>query len=94
MAELNHVLKNVDKKVQDQRKEEMAHEQQLKEMEIQQRTSEKQMEVDADLRKEELKNRTTLLAAEIKASGYGAMQDINEKIRVDTTKRTNNSIRG
>ena len=83
MAELNHVLKNVDKKVQAQRKDEMAHEEKLKQMEVDQKNREKQMMVDADLRKEEMRNRTTLLAAEIKASGYGAMQDINKNNQSD-----------
>jgi hypothetical protein len=83
MAELNHVLKNVDKKVQAQRQSEMAHEEKLKQMEVDQKNAEKQMMVDADLRKEAMKNRTTLLAAEIKASGYGAMQDINENNQSD-----------
>lgn len=83
MAELNHVLKNVDKKVQAQRQGEMAHEEKLKQMEIEQKNREKQMMVDADLRKEEMRNRTTLLAAEIKASGYGAMQDINKNNQSD-----------
>jgi hypothetical protein len=77
LAELNHVLRNTDKKAQQQRQEQMQHEQQMSEQANQTALQQKQMEVDADMRKEEMRNRTTLLAAEIKAAGYGAMQDMN-----------------
>jgi hypothetical protein len=83
LAELNHVLKSTEKKAQKQRQEEMQHEQQMKEMEIQQRTQEKQMELDHKTMEAEKDRRKDLLVAEIKASGYGAMQDINANAQSD-----------
>ena len=77
MSELNHVLKETEKKSGKQRQEEMQHEQQMKEMEIQQRTQEKQMELDRQSLEKEKDRRRDLLVAEIKSAGYGAMQDIN-----------------
>ena len=83
LAEVNHVLKETDRKAQAQRQEQMQHEQQMAEQANQTRLQEKQMELDADARKEENRNRTTLLAAEIKAAGFGAMQDINQNKQSD-----------
>jgi hypothetical protein len=83
LAEVNHVLKETDRKAQAQRQEQMQHEQQMAEQANQTRLQEKQMELDADALKEENRNRTTLLAAEIKAAGFGAMQDINQNKQSD-----------
>jgi len=83
LAELNHVLKSTDRKTQKDRQEQMQHEQQMAEQANQTAIQQKQMEVDADMRKEEMRNRTTLLAAEIKAAGFGAMQDINKNQQSD-----------
>ena len=77
LAEVNHVLKETDRKAQAQRQEQMQHEKQITEQANQTALQQKQMEIDADMRKEEMRNRTTLLAAEIKSAGYGAMQDMN-----------------
>jgi hypothetical protein len=83
LAELNHVLKQTEKKANKQREEERAHEQQMKQMEIQQRTQEKQMELDRQSLEKEKDRRRDLLVAEIKSAGYGAMQDINQNMQSD-----------
>jgi hypothetical protein len=83
LAEVNHVLKETDRKAQAQRQEQMQHEQQMAEQANQTALQQKQMEIDADMRKEEMRNRTTLLAAEIKSAGYGAMQDMNANKQSD-----------
>jgi len=83
LAELNHVLKQTEKKANKQREEEKAHEQQMKQMEIQQRTQEKQMELDRQSLEKEKDRRRDLLVAEIKSAGYGAMQDINQNMQSD-----------
>ena len=77
LAEINNALKATERKTAEQRKEQQQHEQQMQEQAQQTALQQKQMEIDADMRKEEMRNRTTLLAAEIKAAGYGAMQDMN-----------------
>jgi hypothetical protein len=83
LAELTHVLKNTEKKTQKARQEEMDHEEKMKNMEIQQRTQEKQMVIDHDTMEAEKDRRKDLLVAEIKASGYGAMQDLNANSQSD-----------
>ena len=83
LSELNTILKATEKKADRQRQEQMQHEQQMQEMQMQQAQQMKQMEIDAEMRKEEMRNRTNLLAAEIKAAGYGAMQDINANAQSD-----------
>lgn len=83
LAELNNILKATERKADKQRQEQMQHEQQMQEQAQQTAMQQKQMEIDAEMRKEEMRNRTSLLAAEIKAAGYGAMQDINQNLQSD-----------
>ena len=83
LAELNNILKATERKADKQRQEQMQHEQQMQEQAQQTALQQKQMEIDAEMRKEEMRNRTTLLAAEIKSAGYGAMQDINANQQSD-----------
>lgn len=89
LAEINHVLKNTEKKAQAQRQEEMQHEQQLKQMEIDQSIREKQMQLDHEDMAQEKNIRKDLLVAEIKASGYGAMQDLNSNAQSDFMDQMN-----
>lgn len=89
LAEINHVLKDTEKKAQAQRQEEMQHEQQLKQMEIDQSIREKQMQLDHDDMVQEKNIRKDLLVAEIKASGYGAMQDLNNNAQSDFMDQMN-----
>jgi hypothetical protein len=83
LAEINHVLKRNEKKQEAEQQAKMAHEQQMAEQANQAAIQQKQLEIDANMRKEEMRNRTTLLAAEIKAAGYGAMQDLNANAQSD-----------
>ena len=83
LAELNNILKATERKADKQRQEQMQHDQQMQEQAQQTALQQKQMELDSEMRKEEMRNRTTLLAAEIKAAGYGAMQDINQNLQSD-----------
>lgn len=83
LSEINHVLKNADKKAEAQRKEQMAHEQEMARMENEQRTMEKQMQIDHETLEAEKNRRKDVLVAEIKSAGYGAMQDINANQQSD-----------
>jgi hypothetical protein len=83
LSEINHVLKNADKKAEAQRKEQMAHEQEMARMENEQRTMEKQMSIDHDTLEAEKDRRKDVLVAEIKSAGYGAMQDLNANQQSD-----------
>jgi hypothetical protein len=83
LAELTNTLKGIETKTNAQRQEQMQHEQKMKEMEIQQAQQQKQMEIDAKAMENEKDRRKDLLVAEIKAAGYGAMQDIDKNLQSD-----------
>mgnify|MGYP003612848562 FL=1 len=50
---------------------------------------EKKLELDAKARENEKDRRRDLLVAEIRASGYGAMQDLNQNMESDFTDNMN-----
>lgn len=83
LAELNHVLKSTEAKAEKQRREEAENAERLKQMEVEARIKEKQMALDYDALKQEKNNRKDILVAEIRAAGYGAMQDINQNQQSD-----------
>lgn len=78
MAEVNHVLKDTEAKATAQRQEQMQHDEKMKQMENEQRTQEAKMKLDHETMEKEKDRRMNLLVAEIKAAGYGSMQDINQ----------------
>lgn len=83
IGSLNTILKGIETKSEERRKEEMQAAQQQQEAEIQARQQEKQMEMDHESREKEKDRRSRLLEAEIKAAGYGAMQDVNKNQQSD-----------
>ncbi len=83
IGSLNTILKGIETKSEERRKEEMQAAQQQQEAEIQARQQEKQMEMDHESREKEKDRRSRLLEAEIKAAGYGAMQDVNKNLQSD-----------
>jgi len=83
MGELNSAMKGIEAKQTAQRQEQMAHQQKMKEMEMQQAEKEKAMELDHEVREAEKERRKDILVAEIRAAGYGAMQDFNENKQSD-----------
>lgn len=83
LSELTTVLKETERKATAQRQEQMQHEEKMKQMENEQRTNEKQMELDHETMEKEKDRRKDLMVAEIRAAGYGAMQDINENKQSD-----------
>jgi len=83
MGALESTLKTVEEKTKRQVEEQRAHEQKMAEMQMQQAEKEKAMELDAEARENEKDRRKDLLVAEIKAAGYGSMQDINQNMQSD-----------
>jgi hypothetical protein len=83
MGALESTLKTVEEKAQRQAQEQRAHEQKMAEMQMQQAEKEKAMELDAEARENEKDRRKDLLVAEIRAAGYGSMQDINQNMQSD-----------
>ena len=80
---LNATLKDIETKTQEKVAEAQAHEQQLAEMENQRILQEKKMANDHELRIQAMKDRTDTLVAQIRAAGFGALQDIDENKRSD-----------
>jgi hypothetical protein len=78
LGTLNTALKTSEQKQMKQRQEQMAHEEKMKQMEVDKALKEKQMVLDHESVENEKKNRKDVLVAEIRAAGFGAMQDINK----------------
>lgn len=83
IGSMNTILKEIENRTEEKRKEEMQAQQQAQEAEIQARKAEKQMEMDHESKEKEKDRRSRLLEAEIKAAGYGAMQDVNKNEQSD-----------
>jgi hypothetical protein len=83
MAELTHSLKKIEDKANQQRQEQMQHEQQMQQAQLEQQAKEKQLELDHESMEKEKDRRVKLLEAQIKAAGYGSMQDINQNLQSD-----------
>jgi hypothetical protein len=83
MAELTHSLKKIEDKSNQQRQEQMQHEQQMQQAQLEQQAREKQLELDHESMEKEKDRRVKLLEAQIKAAGYGSMQDINQNLQSD-----------
>lgn len=83
MGGLNSALKKAEEKAKAEAQEKMAHEQKLAEEETKRAEIEKRMELDHEAVENEKDRRKDLLVAEIRASGFGAMQDINQNQQSD-----------
>jgi hypothetical protein len=83
LGTLNSALKASESKIQAQAQEQRAHEEKMAQMAQQQAAQEKQMELDHEAKENEKDRRKDLLVAEIKAAGYGAMQDLNQNMQSD-----------
>ena len=83
IAQLNTVLKDSEAKNQAQKQQEQQSAQQMQEQQLAAQKEQKQMEIDAEAIKEEKNRQRDILVAEIRASGMGAMVDINENKQSD-----------
>jgi len=83
MAELNHVLKATEAKMNAQRREQMESQEKMKQMEIESAQQQQQLMLDRESMEKEKDRRKDILIAEIRASGYGATQDINQNLQSD-----------
>ena len=80
---LTSALKKVEIKKQKELQEERAHQEKMAQAQSEQATKEKQMSLDAEATEAEKDRRKDILVAEIRASGFGAMQDMNENKQSD-----------
>lgn len=83
LGTLNNKLRDMDAKAQERAAMQAQREQELEDSKIAARKEEKQMEQSHESREKEKDRRARLLEAEIKAAGYGAMQDVNKNNQSD-----------
>jgi len=83
LGTLNIKLKEMEVKAEERAQAQAQQEQQLEEMKIQARKEEMKMQQDHESREKEKDRRARLMEAEIKAAGYGAMQDVNQNQQSD-----------
>ena len=83
MGTLNNVLKSIEIKQKQDGEAKMAHEEKMKQMDLEAVQQEKQMERDFKAQEAEKDRRKDMLVAEIKSAGYGAMQDMNQNAQSD-----------
>jgi hypothetical protein len=95
MGHLNNILKEIENKQTQQKQEEYAQAEKMKQMELDAIAQEKAAEREFETTEAEKNRRKDLLVAEIKSSGYGAMQDLNQNQQSDfadqmeTMRKTN-----
>ena len=83
LGTLTSTLKRIEAKAMAQKQQEMQQQQQLAQQAAQSAEKQKAMELDAEAMENEKERRKDILVAEIRASGYGAMQDINQNQQSD-----------
>ena len=80
---LNATLKGAEEKQMQERQTQQEHQEKLQQMENERYIQEKKMQLDHDTIEAEKDRRRDLLVAEIKASGYGSMQDMDQNNQSD-----------
>jgi hypothetical protein len=83
IGSLNTILKEAETKMIQERQEKMAHDEKMQEAQNAQATKEKLMSQDHERLLEEAANRKDILVAEIRASGFGATQDLDKNNQSD-----------
>ncbi len=78
IAELTNVLKASEEKAAQIRQEQAQQEQQMQEQQLAAQERQKQMDLDYKAAEAEKNRQKDILIAEIRAAGYGSMQDINQ----------------
>ena len=83
IAEVTDILKDAEAKMQAQRQQEMQQQQQMQEQQIQAKMQEEQLKMQFDAQQQQLERQKDITVAEIRAAGYGAMQDLNQNLQSD-----------
>lgn len=83
IPEITNVMKQSEQKVLQQKQQEQQHLENMQKEQIAAQEKEKQLEKDHEAMEAEKDRRTNVLIAEIKASGFGAMMDIDQNQQSD-----------
>ena len=92
LGTLNVALKASEDKQTKIRQEDQAHQQQMKQMELEQLSKDKAMALDHAAQESEKDRRKDIIVAEIRSAGFGATQDINAN-KIDDFTDTMNTLR-
>jgi hypothetical protein len=83
IASLNTVLKTAEQRQQQEKQQEQQQAQQMQEQQLQKQQEIEQMKIDATAAENQKNRERDILVAEIRASGYGSMADINQNQESD-----------
>jgi len=83
IAEVSDILKDTEDKQMAIRQQEMQQQQQMQQQQLQAKAQEEQMKMQFEAEENQKERQKDLMVAEIKAAGYGAMQDINQNLQSD-----------
>lgn len=83
IAEVSHVLKANEEKQMKLRQEEMQQQQQMQQQAIEAKQQEEMMKLQFEQEENDKERQKDLLVAQIRAAGYGSMQDINQNQQSD-----------
>jgi hypothetical protein len=85
IAEVSDILKDAEIKTQAQREQEMQQQQQMQQEQIQAQQQQEQQRIQFEAGEAEKERQKDITVAEIRASGFGAGQDINQNQESDFT---------
>jgi len=83
IAEVDQILKKSDERMERQRQEQMQQEQQMQEQAIKARQDEAKQKMEFEASENQKDREARIIESEIKAAGYGSMQDFNQNQQSD-----------
>ena len=83
IAELNAAMKDSEQKQQQQQQEQAQQQQQMQEQQLQAQQQQEKMKLDSQAMEKEKDRQKDILIAEIRASSFGAMKDVNQNQQSD-----------
>ena len=83
IAEVSTILKGAEQKQMAMREQEMQNQRQMQEQALQAKAQEEQMKLQFQSQENDKDRQNDLLVAEIRAAGYGAMQDVDQNMMSD-----------
>lgn len=90
IAEVSHILKAAEKKQDDRKQQEMQQQQQMQDQMLQAKAEEARMKMEFEAEENAKDREASILQAQIKSAGYGAMQDMNKNQESDYVDYMNN----
>ena len=90
IAEVSHILKESEKKQQAEKQQQMQSQQQMQDQMLQAKAEEAKLKMQFEAEENAKDRESSILQAQIKSAGYGAMQDVNKNQESDYVDYMNN----